>query len=316
MVPKGESVAARRERTRRGSLLWQRGLDEIGPTPEHATWIAVCDRGADIVESLQPLRDRRRRFVVRSTHNRVPGSGPTDEKADHRLHDTLRATPAQAGWDWTLPTKTGQPGRVAHLNATALAVGLRPPQVRTGHHRRESVAAFGGRVWDANPPDGVGALEWLLLTGEGVQTPEQVGQVAGWSACRMQVEEFHEVQKSGVSVEGCRVQDVETMAALVAVLGVVSVGLTNRRLAIRDPATATRPAGEVVPRVWVAVLSVYQRGRVMERTVEPFRVQLARLGGYQQDPTTNPPGWIPLWSGWQTLHPVIRDENRSRPKLS
>ncbi len=315
-VPKGESVAARRERTSRESLLWQRGLDEIGPTPEQATWIDVCDRGADIFEFLQQLRDRQRRFLVLSTHNRVLGSGPTDEKGNNLLHDTLRATPAQAGWDWTLPSKTGRPGRVASLSATALAVELRTPHVQKGHHRRESVAVFGVRVWEANPPDGVEALEWMLLTSEAVKTPEQLRQVVEWYACRMQIEEFHKVQKSGLSVEGCQVQNVEKMAALVAVLSVVSVGLMNLRLAIRDPATAGRAASTVVPRVWVEVLSVYQTGRMTEWTVEQFWVQLARLGGYQKNPKTNPPGWITLWRGWQTLHPIIRYENRSRPKMS
>lgn len=316
VAPKGESVAARRDRASRESLLWQRGLDEIGPTPEHAPWIDVCDRGADTFEFLQQLRDRRRRFVVRSTHNRVLGTGPTDEKGNDLLHDTLRSTPARTQWDLTIPAKTGRPGRVARLSAASRGVELRTPHVRKGHHRRESVAVFGVRVWEANPPAGVEALEWLLLTSEAVETPEQLRQVVGWYACRMQIEEFHKVQKSGLSVEGCQVQNVEKMAALVAVLSVVSVGPMNLRPAIRDPATAGRPAAEVVPRVWVEVLSVYQSGRVMEWTVEQFWVQLARLGGYQKNPKKQPPGWITLWRGWQTLHPIIRYENRSRPKMS
>ena len=51
-------------------------------------------------------------------------------------------------------------------------------------------------------------------------------------------------------------------------------------------------------------------------TVGQFWVQLARLGGYLKDPGKHPPGWITLWRGWRTLHPIIRYENRSRPKMS
>ena len=138
-VPDGETVAARRERAGRESLLWQRGLDEIGPTPEGSTWIDVCDRGADIFEFLQQLRDRRRRFAIRSTHDRALGTGPADGKAEGLPHDRLRATPTQAGWDRAVPTKTGKPGRVARPSAAARPVALRTPHVRRGHHRRESV---------------------------------------------------------------------------------------------------------------------------------------------------------------------------------
>ncbi len=315
-VPKGESVAARRERTSRESLLWQRGLDEIGPTPEPANWIDVCDRGADIFECLQPLRDRRRRFVVRSTHNRAWGVGPTADKAEHRLHDPLRATPAQAQWNLTIPARAEPPGRVARLSVNAVSVALRPPHVQKGLHRRETVAVNAVRVWEEHPPAGVEALDWILLTGEAVGTPEQLRQVADWSACRRHIEEFHKGQKSGLSVEGCQVQCVGKMAALVAVLSVVSVGLMNLRLAMRNPATAERPARELVPALWILVLSRMQTGRVQpEWTVEQFWVQLARLGGYQKKPAKHPPGWITLWRGWQILHALIKYENRSSPKM-
>ncbi len=315
-VPKGESVAARRERASRESLLWQRGLDEIGPTPEHANWIDVCDRGADVFEFLQQLTDRQRRFVVRSKNNRALGTGRTDATAEHRLHDLLRSTPAQAQWDLTLPVRTGQPGRVAHLSVTAVSVALRPPHVQTGHHRREAVAVNAVRVWEGPASAGVEALEWLLLTGEPVDTPEQLRQVADWYACRMQIEEYHKVQKTGLSVEGCQVQSVEKMAALVAVLSVVSVGLMNLRLAMRHPATASRPASGLVPSLWIQVLSRNQTGRVQPGwTVAQFWVQLARLGGYQKNPAKHPPGWITLWRGWQILHALIRYENRSIPTM-
>jgi hypothetical protein len=92
-VPK-ESVAAKRDRLSRESRLWIRGLDEIGPVPERCDWIDVMDRGADIFELLQTMQDRRRQFVVRSTHNRALGSGPSDEKSPQKLHDVLRSRQA------------------------------------------------------------------------------------------------------------------------------------------------------------------------------------------------------------------------------
>ncbi|MBN9522952.1 hypothetical protein J0H58_31305, partial [bacterium] len=96
-VPKGERVAARRARVSREPRLWERGIDEIGPTPAGCQWVDVCDRGADAFEFLQVLVSRGRRFLVRSTHNRALGVGPPLVKAAELLRDLTRGRPATAG---------------------------------------------------------------------------------------------------------------------------------------------------------------------------------------------------------------------------
>lgn len=315
-VPKKEPVAAKRDRATREGRLWHRALDEIGPTPAGAAWIDVCDRGADIFEFLQQLRDRGRRFVVRSTHNRALGAAAGGAKAGDLLHDRLRAVPAAAHWDLVIPTKTGQPGRVARLSAAACPADLRPPHVKKGIYRDEPVAVTAVRIWEPDPPPGAEALEWILLTGEPADTPDRLRGIGDWYACRMQVEEYHKVQKSGAQVEGCRVRSAAKMAALVAVLSVVAVGLMNLRLAVRNPGAAARPAEAAVPAVWVEVLGRYQTGGAVRWTAGEFWVALARLGGYQKNPVTHPPGWITLWRGWTVLHPLVRYHNLSRPEMA
>ena len=313
---KGESVAAKRDRTSRESLLWQRGLDEIGPSPADAHWIDVCDRGADAFEFLQQLADRKRRFVVRSTHNRALGSDRSDAKSKDLLHDRLRALPATTRWELEIPAKTGKSKRTARLSAAAGRFELRPPHVKKGNYRDEAVTANAIRIWEAEPAAGVEALEWILLTNEPIETPEQLREAVGFYECRMQIEEFHKVQKSGAQVEGCQVQSATKMAAFVAVLSVVSVALLNVRLAIRDPRTAARPAEEFVPAAWVEVLRRYRGGAKKAWTVRDFWVELARLGGYQKNPLKNPPGWITLWRGWSTLQPLIRYHHLSMAEMS
>ncbi|HEX4610090.1 MAG TPA: transposase DNA-binding-containing protein [Urbifossiella sp.] len=53
-IPKGEGVAARRDRVSRESRLWERGIDEIGPTPAGCQWVDVCDRGPTCSSSSTP----------------------------------------------------------------------------------------------------------------------------------------------------------------------------------------------------------------------------------------------------------------------
>lgn len=320
-VPKNEPVKQRRERQNRESRLWMAGLDALGPTPPGACWIDVCDRGADTFEFLFELVERQRRFVVRSKFNRALGCTNSQTKATALLHDTMRGLAATSTWDLTLPGRAGQPPRVAHLSAVAQRLTIRPPHVCKGKYVKKSLEMTVVRVWEANPPAGVEALEWLLLTSETVTCEADLRRVADWYACRMQIEEYHKVQKSGLAVEGCQMRTVARVGAYVAITSILAVALMNLRLAARDPAWKDQPATRFVPELWIKVLRIGQgsaalNSRRSELTVAEFWVGLARLGGYQKNPTKHPPGWITLWRGWMKLQLFLEfHEKLARAKL-
>lgn len=312
---KGEKVAVRRARKDRETRLWIDALSEIGPAPASANWIDVMDRGADTFEVLWELTDRRRQFIVRSTHNRVLDAGPSDQPAPEKLHDQVRSLPAVATWTLELPDRPGQPRRVVRLLAAAYHTELRPPQVRRGNYPKKPVPITVVRVWEANPPEGVAPLEWFLLTNLETTTAEAIAQVADYYACRWQIEEYHKAQKSGATIEGCQFQSGKKVQAFIAVVSVVSVLLLNLRLAACDPTRGEQPASTAVPVAWLAIL---ERLRVRKKplvTVRDFWVHLAWLGGYMKDkPDRDPPGWLTLWRGWRKLHTILQYE-LSTPKM-
>ncbi|HEX4610089.1 MAG TPA: hypothetical protein VH092_17990 [Urbifossiella sp.] len=121
------------------------------------------------------------------------------------------------------------------MSAAAETVTLRPPHVRRGNYAPAPLVVNVIRVWEAAPPTGVEPLEWRILTGEPIDGPAAIERAARWYACRMPIEEFHKVQKSGVQVEGYQLQSAKRMGAVVALMSVVAVGLMNIRLAARDP---------------------------------------------------------------------------------
>ena len=305
-LPKGELVRARRKRIDRESRLWIKGLKEVGPTPVGCNWIQLGDRGADIYEFLQVMVDGGCQFIVRSCNSRALGSGPTELKAKELLHDRMRSLPATASWELEIPARAKQLGRIAHMSAVSERVVLRQPHVQKGLFRKEPLELNVVRAWEPAPPDSVEPLEWLLLTSEPVSTPDEIKKVCDWYSCRMQIEEYHKVQKSGVGVENYQVQSVKKMAALIAILSVVAVALMNLRWAARNPALANLPAEEFVPKTWVVVLKRMVKSKNKNWTVTEFWVNLARLGGYQKNPAHHPPGWITLWRGWKKLIPIIR----------
>ena len=309
--PKNEPAAQKRARDTLGSRLWVRGLDASGPRPDGAAWIDGADRGAAVFEFLSELVARGRRFVVRSKHNRALGTGPTGAKASQRLHDAVRSVPPCLTRTVPLPARAGRAERVAAVSVARVVV--RPPHVRKGRFPTGSLELTGVRVWEPDPPvAGPGAgtvdpLEWFLLTGAAADTPESLTAVVDWYAARMQIEEYHKVQKSGTGVENLQVQSVAKLGARVAVLSVIAVALMNLRLAARDPVVRDRPARDVVPALWTEVLQVARNRRPAEPlTVLGFWTELARLGGYQKNPRTHPPGWITLWRGWSQLQKLIQ----------
>lgn len=88
-APEGESRQARRDRATRESRLWVRGSEAVGPAPEAALWVDVCDRGADLCEYLDYKHSSGGHFVIRSKHDRhcLAGGEPA------RIHALARDLP-------------------------------------------------------------------------------------------------------------------------------------------------------------------------------------------------------------------------------
>jgi hypothetical protein len=305
-APKGEGLAARRAHPDRESRLWLRAVEAIVPAPAGTTWVDVCDRGADTFEFLEHEGRHGRHFVIRSTHNRALEVAEDD--GPHRLHDRLRSLPATTSWSVSVAARPGQPERVAAVRACVQRVRVRAPHVRHGEHGREPLELWAIRVWEPEPPAGVEALEWLLLSDLETETAEQLRRHVGWYERRPLIEEYHKGQKTGVAIEGLRFQSEAGLQPVIALLSVVAVALVNLRAGARHPETAERPASEVVAPLYVRVLSVWRYGEEQELTVREFTLALGRLGGHQNRKCDGLPGWQTLWRGWNQLHAMVSYE--------
>ncbi|MGL4419239.1 MAG: IS4 family transposase, partial [Gemmataceae bacterium] len=228
---RGRTTAQNRNAKDRETRNWLASLNEVGPTPEGCHWVHVADRGADTFEFLQALTDGKHDFVIRSCHDRAVGESRSDSKAQVRLHGLLETLPAMTEWEIETPSS---PQKKRQLQAVGVRVTLRPPHVKKASYRSEPLTMNAVRVWEAKPPKGLAALEWILLTSEPVETVEQLRQVVEWYRLRWTSEEFHKAQKSGLGVEADQVQDADSLAALVAIRSVLAVWLFNGSRDLRD----------------------------------------------------------------------------------
>ena len=106
-VPKDETVAQRRNRANRESLLWLkavdnhidaerrwRRLDELsGPQMAGPLVVDVSDRLSDTFEFLDYEDRLNRKYVIRSQHDRDIRVGHDDQGAEMSLYDYLRTLP-------------------------------------------------------------------------------------------------------------------------------------------------------------------------------------------------------------------------------
>jgi transposase-like protein/transposase Tn5 family protein len=323
----------RRNRRRRSddreSLRWSEAVKQVGspppppsspavdpassspsPSPSPTRWIHVGDRESDMFSLYEQTRAMNGvGFVVRVFRERnasvghdTPETMTREQRQSSNLKDICRAMPALGGRQlWIAPKagkpgQTGKAGRWANLSVSGGAVTLWSPQLnRTGRALRCWVV----RVWEANPPQGCEAVEWILLTSEPVEHLEDALRIAGYYALRWLIEQYHQCLKSGCKVEERQLETADRLKPLIGMLCAVAV----RLLQLKNDARLTPdlPAQQRVPVAMVQTLSKLIEVDADTLTVRRFTHEVAKLGGFLGRKGDGDPGWRTLWQGWREL---------------
>jgi Transposase DNA-binding len=301
-VPKDETRAARRDRATRESRLWVQGSEAVGPAPEGALWVDVCDRAADACEYIDHKHRTGGHFIVRSQYDRNCLVG--GEAA--RLHAVARGLEPLGCKTVDISASADRAARRARVTVAVARVAVVPPKQPRGEHGTDPIPLSVVAVREVGPPAGVDPLEWILLTDLPVAALEEADRVIGWYARRPVVEELHKGMKTGCGVESLQFTTEGAVQPAIALLSVVAVFLLALRDAGRDPERAGAPAARYVPGRYIEVLSAWRHGESRpDWTVREFYLALGRLGGHQNRKSDGPPGWLVLWRGWDTLHAML-----------
>jgi Transposase DNA-binding/Transposase DDE domain/Transposase Tn5 dimerisation domain len=267
-------------RPTRESAVWAETVTAIGRPPEGSLFVSVADRGADVFEHLESVRDTGWDAVVRAAQDRrlVAGGGSLT---------ALRA--ARATGAATVLTQQGE----AVVGVAWRALELLPP--RNGPAGRAPIQVQGVRVWN-------GRLEWLLLTTRPVETLDQALDIIAWYARRWVVEEFHKAWKTGCRAEQRRLEEADRLVPLLGALAIVAV----RLLGLRDAARCDGAAPADVPAMTIKILAAkLQRPAEYFATNRDFLHGVARLGGFLARKSDGEPGWQTIWKGWFVLMILI-----------
>ncbi len=192
--------------------------------------------------------------------------------------------------------------REALVNISWSQVEIQPPTDGTALHQTGMKVSV-VRVWEPEPPEGVEALEWILVTSVVVNTIDDAWQRITWYKWRWLIEDFHKVLKTGCILEDRCLKTVESMCNLLGVLTPTAMRLLwLRQTAQTAPQT---PASEVISKdVIQVVLHLDKRPKATLTALDLWHT-IARFGGYLDRKSDPPPGWQTLWKGWIYVQAVL-----------
>lgn len=320
-APVGETSAQRDKRKQKESEVWQRQVQQVGAAPQGMQLIHVGDRGSDIFTFLRECQRQKSDFLVRVQHDRridrrvelaqtplAPGArrygkqrGSHHEPVRH-LFEEVRGWEARGEQTLELDGNQKRGQREAHLRISWGQVRLWPPDGEAGKDEAPLVVTI-VRTWEPDPPEGVEALEWMLLSSVEVASSEQAWERVEWYRCRWIVEDYHQCLKTGCRVEERQLQTFEGLRTLLGFLAPLAVRLLQLRASARQE--PERPAREVLPREVVQVVAHLAQVPLDQLTVRHCWRRIAQMGGYLGRKGDGDPGWKTLWQGWLHLQTLL-----------
>ena len=258
--------------------------------------VSVGDAEADVYDLFTAPRPAGIELLVRAGQNRrVAG-------AEHYLWAALKAAPIVGRREVRVPRRDGHAARRAVLDVHWQAVTLCPPK----HRKSEGLADVG--LWavlavEAQPPEGVEAVEWLLLTTVAVETTADALERLDWYECRWGIEVWHKVLKSGCKIEARQLESAARLQRCLALYSVIAWRILYATMLAR--AVPDAPCSLLLEEdEWQALYCATHRTPMPPSEVPTMRTAvrwIGQLGGFLGRKGDGEPGVTVLWKGFQHL---------------
>jgi hypothetical protein len=295
------------------SARWERGIESTARAlADCPSVIHVMDREADSYVLFSQIQRLEQGFVIRLRTDRSArrvddaDGAHTDDTDDGELDwSTLgklatemkgvcvRDVPLSRRGAKRAPASLAahppRESRNALLHFSAMNIELRKPKWVADAPASLTLGFV--RVWEPNPPEGEEPVEWLLITNEPCETPEEIVRVVDLYRCRWTIEEFFKALKTGCAIEKRQFESREALLNILAIFLPIAVHLLWMRSCARD--TPDAPASDVFTPLQLTVLRHRSHRPLSENpTAKEALWVLAGIGGH-----------IPNngWPGWQVL---------------
>lgn len=258
--------------------------------------VSVGDREADIYELFHAAAGDPGgpELLVRVTQNRVL-SGERDKLKEH-----VAGQPVNGTRIIHVPRKGKQPAREAVLEIRFTEVVLRAPRTKK---ELENIRVWAVLAREADCPQGVTPLEWLLVTTIPIGSFEQAAEKLSWYCIRWGIEVYHRTLKSGCKIEERQLGTADRIESCLAIDMVVAWRIYHLTKLGREtpdvPCTVFFEDAE-----WKALVMYKTKNPIPPEKppslMEAIRM-VASLGGFLGRKCDGNPGTKSLWIGIQRL---------------
>jgi hypothetical protein len=275
-------------------------------------WIHVADRASDNLRFMHACVLAGHGFVVRAQHDRRVQEG-ADKLWEHMARREQAGTlTAQVGRQRDPQSgRITRQGRAATLAVRYGSVRLESPKNHPGAIEPLEVRAV--YLVEERPPEGIEAVDWMILTSEPVASFAGACVIAGYYQRRWVIEEWHRVLKEGCALEESQLEEAKALRRLSAIDSVVAV----RMLQLRDLAQGSgqRDAAALratVDETWIQVVATLARVNAALLTPAEFWKTIAKKGGFIGRKSDGRPGWKVIWRGWYDVSQMVRYAHAAR----
>ena len=174
--------------------------------------VVLTDREGDLYELHDAVQvcPPNLHLLVRAQHDRCLEGEP-----EQKLWEFMAAQPLGERRPLKVPRGHGQPARTATVEVRWSTVQILAPAVG---HKKNWPALPLWAIWvsEPNPPPGVQAIEWMLLTDLAIADAQSAWEMVQWYCQRWGIEEWHRTLKSGCAVEQREFKTAEHLQRVLA----------------------------------------------------------------------------------------------------
>ena len=219
------------------------------------------------------------------------------------LWEVIQSLPPR--WSTTVQVEASQKraARTAQVQVSWQAIRVLPPRIRE-HQGWPPLVSWVVHVWEDHPPEGVEALEWVLLTSLPTTSVQEAQHHIAAYRARWIIEDFHQGIKTGCQMEHRHLEDADALRRVLGMISPLAVRLLQVRSASRE--NPNQLATDVLPTEVVQIVAHLRQTNPTTMTAQQCWYAIARHGGYLGRKGDGPPGWKTLWKGWIHLQTLLQ----------
>jgi hypothetical protein len=272
---------------------------EVAAETPNTQVINITDREGDIIEIYEAAAQQKTkeepspRFIIRSQYNRWLDEKDESGKIHKKLREKLKESDSLGEIEFVIPATENRAARKVKQQIKATTVVIKSKKKKLKLQINAVMAT------EINPPSGESPLTWIFITDLPIRTCAEAIQVIQYYLVRWEIELFFKILKSGCKIEERQLQTTDRMKNLISMFLILAWRVQYTMMMGRVCSQIS--AGDLFdPAEWKGVYKILNRKKALPRKpplLGEFIIMVARLGGYVETNTSEPPGVKTVWKG-------------------